>query len=345
MRSTCLLFLALVGCGGRLHLESTDDAATDADTDAPMTEVDAGPVAPTKDTVAPSFKGCTEATLSGATARVFFSRPVDDHSPDADLTVRIYGGLDPSTIDFTTPVVVATEGVASPVPYDHCKTTHYVCRARDKAGNEDGNTHVVSPASTDTSPCFAGLSGVTKVGPGRVKLTWAAGFDPVGKSELVYEVYQADKPGGETMGKPTVTTPKGATSIELTVPVGTFYWLVRARTPAGGTDANAVELSLYTGVSFAKEVMPVFLKSCAAGTCHRGTTPAAGLSLELGKAYKATVGVPSTTKPGKLIVAPGDPANSVLLTWVAEVMPPLLLPPPGDIETLHHWVAEGALDL
>lgn len=351
MRSWGFILVLVTGCGGRLSAEAPDDAASDADAssaDAVGVDegVDTGPEVPGKDTTPPKFAGCSDvAGLSEKTTRVFFSRPVDDRTPDADIVVRVYGGLGADAIDFTKPVAVATAGVSLVVPYDHCKITHYVCRARDLAGNEDGNTHVVTAFSSDARPCFAGLTGVTKVSRGRVKLTWTAGFDPVYRSEPVYDVYQATEPGGETMGKPTVTTAKGATSIELDVPVAKLYWLVRART-AGGTDDNAVEMSLYTGVSFTKEVEPVFLAKCATGTCHRGTTPAAGITLEPGKAYKAIVGVPSSWIPGLSVVTPGDPVSSTLLRILNNPTPHG--PPPYPVpeyELLRAWIVEGALDL
>jgi hypothetical protein len=111
---------------------------------------------------------------------------------------------------------------------------------------------VAAQGKDDTPPTFAGLkSAVTcipgPIGGGRTasyQLSWDPATDNVTPSRrIVYDVYQANKPGGEDFSTPTYTTPAGATS--FTTPLlpsdELFYFVVRARDRAGNSDANTVE--------------------------------------------------------------------------------------------------------
>jgi hypothetical protein len=102
-------------------------------------------------------------------------------------------------------------------------------------------------------PLFAGLeSAVTCIpgpagGPTRsssYELRWPAATDDATPAErIVYDVYQANAPGGEDFGTPTYTTPPGATSF-ATPPLPddrSYYFVVRARDAAGNRDRNTVE--------------------------------------------------------------------------------------------------------
>ncbi len=101
-------------------------------------------------------------------------------------------------------------------------------------------------------PTFAGLKSATTCIPGPIgggrttsyHLSWDPATDNVTpSSKIVYDVYQASKPGGENFSTPTYTTPAGATSFD-TPPLATdkvFYFVVRARDRAGNRDSNTVE--------------------------------------------------------------------------------------------------------
>jgi len=70
-------------------------------------------------------------------------------------------------------------------------------------------------------------------------------------------------------------------------------------------------------VSFAGNIQPIYNRSCATSTaCHIGPTAGAGLQLQQGIAYGATVNVPSTQQPRQILVKPGDPDTSYLLRKV-----------------------------
>jgi hypothetical protein len=101
-------------------------------------------------------------------------------------------------------------------------------------------------------PAFAGLASATTCLPGPVgggtsssyHLAWEAATDNVTPSrKIVYEIYQANKPGGEDYSHPTYTTPRGATRFDTPkLPSAeTFYFVVRARDRAGNEDSNMVE--------------------------------------------------------------------------------------------------------
>lgn len=103
-----------------------------------------------------------------------------------------------------------------------------------------------------TPPVFDGLTSATTCIPGPVgpprsspySLRWSAASDDLTPpSKIVYDVYQASKPGGEDFSAPTYTTAPGATSF-TTPPLSssqTWHFVVRARDQAGNRDSNRVE--------------------------------------------------------------------------------------------------------
>ncbi len=62
-------------------------------------------------------------------------------------------------------------------------------------------------------------------------------------SRIVYDVYRARSPGGESFARPTYVTKPGATTF-VTPPLPsstTYYFVVRARDAAGNRDRNRRE--------------------------------------------------------------------------------------------------------
>ena len=105
----------------------------------------------------------------------------------------------------------------------------------------------------DIPPSFAGLKSATTCIPGPIggggrtaayNLSWDAATDNVSPSKrIVYDVYQAETPGGQDFSTPSYTTSAGATSF-TTPPLPAdkyFYFVVRARDQAGNSDSNTVE--------------------------------------------------------------------------------------------------------
>ena len=97
----------------------------------------------------------------------------------------------------------------------------------------------------------------------------------------------------------------------------------------------------------------VFTPSCTFSSCHKGAaTEARGLNLESGMAHDGLVNKPSVVAPPKMLVVPGDPANSYLMVALGEVagtlpeggtMPlnsPLLCGEKRD--AIWRWIEQGA---
>ena len=101
-------------------------------------------------------------------------------------------------------------------------------------------------------PVFAGLERATTCIPGpiggdrlsRYQLVWKpAHDDATPRSRIVYDIYMAARPGGESFARPTYTTGPGATSF-ATPPLSSIqqhYFVVRARDAAGDRDRNKRE--------------------------------------------------------------------------------------------------------
>jgi hypothetical protein len=103
-----------------------------------------------------------------------------------------------------------------------------------------------------TPPTFAGLRSATTCVPGPIgggrTASYDLGWDPATDNaspsrRIVYDIYQADKSGGEDFSTPTYTTAAGATSFTTPeLPTDQlFYFVVRASDQAGNSDSNTVE--------------------------------------------------------------------------------------------------------
>lgn len=100
------------------------------------------------------------------------------------------------------------------------------------------------------------------------------------------------------------------------------------------------------GVSFRRDIQPIFSSRCAIPGCHVQPSPQAGMNLSAATSYASIVNVAAVVFGPGLRVAPGDPDASVLFQLVlAGTMPaqggPLT---PAQIEALREWIAAGALD-
>jgi hypothetical protein len=103
-----------------------------------------------------------------------------------------------------------------------------------------------------TPPVFGGLDRATTCIPGpiggdrhsRYHLSWHAARDHrTPRARIVYDVYMAATPGGETFARATYTSAAGATSF-ATPPLSSVeqhYFVVRARDAAGNRDRNRRE--------------------------------------------------------------------------------------------------------
>jgi hypothetical protein len=136
--------------------------------------------------------------------------------------------------------------------------------------------------------------------------------------------------------------------------------------PSDGTDltvATTCEDSDPTappvgGSSLASLSSNLFTPSCAFSSCHGGSAPQAGLSLESAGLHEALLGHQVAAKTSLPLVAPGDPDGSWLYQRMARCEPtdddgnplphmPLNTPtllPDGAVARVRQWIEAGALD-
>ena len=117
------------------------------------------------------------------------------------------------------------------------------------------------------------------------------------------------------------------------------------------TTTSATTTSSSSGVSFSKDIQPIFTSNCV--VCHTGSAGPAGLTLDPGSAYKDLVNVKSSEAPSLMRVAPGSPDKSYLVNKLlgtqASVggtgaqMPFGASPlPQTTINKIQQWISAGA---
>jgi hypothetical protein len=108
-------------------------------------------------------------------------------------------------------------------------------------------------------------------------------------------------------------------------------------------------------VSFSGRIQPLLTARCASVGCHAASpvfSPGAGLVLTAGQARSNLVGRPSTQRPPRLLVAPGDPDASYLVhkvegrPGIEGLRMPYGSPPlaAADQAAFRRWVGQGAAD-
>jgi len=123
----------------------------------------------------------------------------------------------------------------------------------------------------------------------------------------------------------------------LAVAFAIVIWLGSGLTRAAETDAEAANPAYFTG-----KVKPILVTNCY--RCHAGMNRRGGLSLG------TKAGILKGGKDGVVIV-PGDPAKSLLVTLIHYAGPaddPRPMPPRGklpdqDIATIERWIRAGAI--
>ena len=104
------------------------------------------------------------------------------------------------------------------------------------------------------------------------------------------------------------------------------------------------------GVSYAKDVEPIFVAAC--GDCHGAENPKKGLDLSRGHGLDNLLGRPSQEVKETALLKAGDPTASYL--WVklthtnteGRGMPRTLFGskklPPAQLDLIERWIKEGA---
>lgn len=205
------------------------------------------------DTTAPTFAGVETASAVGATAvKLTWSDAKDDADKPSQIEYLIYQSATPGGEDFGTPIGTTAPGDNAFVATGLTPATDYyfVVRARDTAGNVDGNTKEVkaAPDKDTTPPVFGGATTAVSQGPTSILISWsAASDDSTAAGEITYEVYVGGKSGLEDFSSPLVTGP-GDTSLLVTglSPNTPYYFVVRARDKYGNIETNVIEVTTST---------------------------------------------------------------------------------------------------
>jgi hypothetical protein len=309
----------------------------------------------------PTFGGAASATtLSPGSILLGWGPASDDVTPPSGIEFLIYQAASPGGQSFAAPSYVTAPGVPSFTVTGLSPSTAYyfVVRARDGAGNVDGNlAEVNATTGADvTAPSFAGAASAVASSPTAIALDWNSATDDVTPGAgIVYLVYRAGAPGAQDFATPTYNTLPGATSFTAGgLASGTpYYFVVRARDGANNVDGNTVERSAETPttVSFAADVQTIFDANCTTG-CHGSGNPPEGLDLsDAPTSYAHLVSVFSTQCTTTLRVEPRQPDRSYLVhklegmgpCFIGQQMPRSGPPlPQAQIDKIRAWIAEGA---
>jgi hypothetical protein len=124
--------------------------------------------------------------------------------------------------------------------------------------------------------------------------------------------------------------------------------------PDAALSAECMEAAAHADLAFVQD--KILTPGCAAfSSCHRGLAlMAGGLNLESGMARGAMVNKASRIDPSKLLIKPGDPANSYLMIITGKytgVIDPMVGTMPsrnpllcaGKLDAMDRWIAAGAL--
>jgi len=124
-----------------------------------------------------------------------------------------------------------------------------------------------------------------------------------------------------------------------------------ATTTTSATTTSPATTSSSSGVSFSKDIQPIFNANCV--VCHTGSAGPAGLSLDQGSAFKNLVNVNSSEAPSLKRVAPGSPDKSYIIAKLTgkqtqaggsgAQMPFGAAPlPQATIDKITQWISAGA---
>ena len=310
------------------------------------------------DKAGPVFQGCAAAeSLGSRVVRVTWPAATDDLTAAERITYDISLANGPGGA--ATRVLGTVTGATSLVLRDLAPATehHFLCHARDEAGNTEPNQKTVSARTTDNvvPPTFAGGSATVDTLARSATLTWAAATDDrTPPAQIVYAVYAARGADPFDFTAPFLVTPPGATGATLTdLRSRTQYrFVVRARDADHNEDANVTATGGATGTSWKDDVLPLFAVNCAVVGCHVGSISAGGLSLSPYNAYESIVDVNAAQRPTSKRVVPSSSPDSYLWLKVANAPGIAGSPMPaagtGNIlseeqkQMLKSWIDEGA---
>jgi hypothetical protein len=106
-----------------------------------------------------------------------------------------------------------------------------------------------APAPEPAEPRFLGVTdvGIDDCTDDTVSFEvgwWPAIDDTTSPDDIVYEVFQATRPGGEDFAHPTyVSAPGDLAVVTPPLPAQRYYYVVRARDADGQSDSNVIEIA------------------------------------------------------------------------------------------------------
>ena len=116
-----------------------------------------------------------------------------------------------------------------------------------------------------------------------------------------------------------------------------------------GPDRRCVDCRCVPVVSFARDVQPIF-RNCLSAACHEGADAAGSFELVPERAYAELLARRARAGAcgGQPLVVPGDPDASVLWRRIGGAACGASMPlgstplPPGDVDAIRAWIAQGA---
>lgn len=184
----------------------------------------------TPEGVPPTFAGAKLASADGLTVRVFWPPATDNTTDSANIVYDVYESLVTHQFDYTKPNYTSKPGASSiAIDEPNAGTGYYfVVRARDAAGNRDGNFHQVSTTTgglvDKTPPLFSGPQGITSITPTTLQVNWLT----ANETPVTYLVY-ASTSDPVPLTTPAVTTSALTATVAGLLPGTTYNVVVLAQ--------------------------------------------------------------------------------------------------------------------
>ncbi len=301
------------------------------------------------DTVAPNFAGATAAmSNSPSSIEVTWAAATDNKAAANDIAYDVYVSAMAGGQDFSSPTFSTRSGATSATiaGLNPGASRSVVVRARDQAGNRDGNSMEVTaaalakptPADT-TAPTFTGAPTAMRVDtrPDSLDVAWVdATDDTVAAADIRYhicvEVNVTDCVGAAFLDHIAFTTDFGDLSARVNkLRTRTNYEVfVRAEDRNGNMETGNNSAQATTATSWQNDVLPLLQAKCNA--CHDFQTIPSLSNVPSSFADASLVG---TFPPdGQLpFVRPGQPELSMIyrkVNAIGIVQPPFSVALPND---------------
>ena len=323
------------------------------------------------DTTAPVFGGIESVTSdTPTTLALSWTAATDDRSAGSAIVYDVYVGSS-AGVDTTTPALTTRPGQTDVLLTGLSPSTErfVVVRARDEAGNADGNgvemsgTTLDNPSGDTTPPVLPGGLTATQVPsePSWLLVGWApATDDTYAAADIRYHVcVGADASacaGAAFFDNLYATSAFGASSVfvEGLVSRTDYVVYVRAEDKSGNVSTDDQFVAGTTATSFSTDLLPLIAARCNA--CHNYQY---STTVNVDSPYTdATEGLLKLVKPGdavnsylyRKVRAPGETGTPFSMTvpnvYDGDPMPSdgTGVIDPSDEVALRDWIEQGAFD-